>query len=110
MRTAAAWLLGAVLGMVGTVHGAGLPDYYPANYGSVGTVDGINYRTGQLVVDDWAFELAEDVKIATVYNAADTIFSIRQGVKVGMQYITVGKTRVVQAVWVLPANYGVSSE
>ena len=92
--------------MLGIANGAQLPAHYPSNgFDRIGNIEDINPATRQVVINDMAYILSEDVVLNSLSRSSDSLGRLIKGAKVGFNFSSAGKNRYIRELWLLPSTY-----
>jgi len=88
-----------------------LPDYYPSSFHRWGVIDRLDIAGGDVVVNDTLMHISENVKIHTPNTQFATVHALNKGAKIGVAFSTTSPVkRMIDEIWILPGDYGASSE
>ena len=83
-----------------------LPKHYPSQLETVGEITKIVKQTRVIVLDGAAYKLHPVHDIYTkIKGQQATLYNLRSGMKVGLEFTTYQGKRAVHKVWILPKNY-----
>lgn len=83
-----------------------LPKHYPSQLETVGKITKILNQKRTIELDGMAYKLhpVHDIYTKTKGSQA-TLYNLRTGMKVGLEFTTFQGKRAVYKVWILPENY-----
>ncbi len=83
-----------------------LPEYYPAGFQLVGTIQRIDTSRNLLVLDDVRLPYSPNFKVHTLNTEFGTIHDLRPGLKIGVKMLPARNGQfLISEVWVLPKDY-----
>lgn len=93
-----------------SVSAATLPAYYPETFQMHGTVDRIDIKRGEIVINDMFWSLSMNVKVHSLTTEFSSIQTLRLGMNIGFSMNTVNGKNQVAEIWILPDNNTLNSE
>ena len=83
-----------------------LPKHYPSNLRTVGEITKVVKQTRVIVLDGTAYNLHPVHDIYTKRKGRQaTLYTLKPGMKVGLEFTTYQGKRAVNKIWILPKNY-----
>lgn len=82
-----------------------LPDYYPKVISMSGTIDRIDIKRGEIVVNDMPWRLSMNAKVHSLITEFSSIQTLRRGMKVGFEMSSINGKIQVAEIWILPDDY-----
>lgn len=79
---------------------------YPGGgFDRIGHVDNINVETRQIVINDSAYRLSDNVVIHSSSRTSNALSALARGTKVGFIFSSAGNKRYIREIWQLPSTY-----
>ena len=87
-----------------------LPKHYPSYMMPSGKITKILKKSGVIIVDGTAYKLHPLHDIYTNIKGRNaTLYNLKPGMKVGLEFTAYRGKRVVHKIWILPKNYPTES-
>ncbi len=92
--------------VLGIANGAQLPAHYPSDgFDRIGNVDDINFATRQVVINDRAYILSDEVVLNSLSRSSDSLGRLIKGTKVGFNFSGTRGNLYISEIWLLPSTY-----
>ncbi|NOX10048.1 MAG: hypothetical protein GXP22_11310 [Gammaproteobacteria bacterium] len=85
-----------------------LPDSYPESFQRIGYIDSIHDQDRTISLNDASYQIASIIPIHTLKGDSIPLSMLKPYIQIGVSLIA--KENIITEIWILPDNYGISSE
>ncbi len=88
-----------------SVSASTLPGYYPDKFPATGTINRIDIKRGEIVLNDSLLKISNNAKVHNLNTEFSTVQTLRSRMNIGFSVTSINGKPLVTEIWVLPNNY-----
>jgi len=81
-----------------------LPDYYPEKFQKAGTIDRVDIRRGDIVINDSLKQLSMNARVHSLTTEFSSVQRLRAGMKIGYATTSINGKSQITEIWILSDN------